>query len=294
MPGQPANFNIFADAQANGYYGSPSGVANPFQPAGMHGFMPDEFYQPQQKKRGPKVALIILIGILLLVVIGGGLTGLLYIKSQSQSAPTATPTRIIVTPSVTPLFRDSFANNNTKWYLASAPGDYSVSVGGGSMVLEDDHHRLLWEILPSKTFTDFRLDVDATLTKGDPNNGYGVYIRGASSQDSDIGLYYRFELYGDGTFALFKGSTDANGNTQSSQVVKDTSNAAIQKEGQVNHITVIAKGSSMTFTVNGTTVYTYNDTSYKGGLVALFVSNLPISPPGAQARFANLAIFPVS
>ena len=259
----------------------------------MNGFMLDEYYQPQQKKRGPRVALIILIGILLLVVIGGGLAGLLYLTNQSQNASTALPTRTIVTPSVTPLFRDSFTNNNTKWYLIGAPGQYSVSVGGGSMVLEDDHNRLLWEILPGKSFADFRLDVDATLTKGDPSSGYGVYIRGASSQDSDIGLYYRFELYGDSTYALFKGSTDANGNTRSSQVVKDTPNAAIQKQGQTNHITVIAKGSSMTFMVNGTAVYNYSDTSYKGGLVALFVSNLPNTPPGAQATFANLAIFPV-
>ena len=292
--GMPAGFNNSTNMQGNLYYGSPSGVSNAFQSGGMDGFTPDEYYQPQQKKRGPRVALIILIGLLSLVIIGGGLAGLLYLTNQGQGASTAPPTRTIVTPSVAPLFRDSFANNNTKWYLNSAAGQYSVSVGGGSMVLEDDHNRLLWEILPGKSFADFRLDVDATLTRGDPSNGYGVYIRGASSQDSDIGLYYRFELYGDSTYALFKGSTDANGNTLSSQVVKDTPNAAIQKEGQVNHITVIAKGSSMTFIVNGTVVYNYGDTSYKGGLVALFVSNLPNTPPGAQATFANLAIFPVS
>ncbi len=292
--GMPAGFNNSTNMQGNLYYGSPSGVSNAFQSGGMDGFTPDEYYQPQQKKRGPRVALIILIGLLSLVIIGGGLAGLLYLTNQGQGASTAPPTRTIVTPSVAPLFRDSFANNNTKWYLNSAAGQYSVSVGGGSMVLEDDHNRLLWEILPGKSFADFRLDVDATLTRGDPSNGYGVYIRGASSQDSDIGLYYRFELYGDSTYALFKGSTDANGNTLSSQVVKDTPNAAIQKEGQVNHITVIAKGSSMTFMVNGTVVYNYGDTSYKGGLVALFVSNLPNTPPGAQAKFANLTIFPVS
>jgi len=292
--GMPAGFNNPTNMQANLNYGSPSSVSNTFQPGGVNGFMSGEYYQLQQKKRGPKVALIILVGLLLLVVIGAGLVGVLYATNQSQSAPTATPTRTIVTPSVTPLFRDSFANNNTKWYLTSAPGQYSASVGGGSMVLEDDHNRLLWEILPGKSFADFRLDVDATLTRGDTSNGYGVYIRGASSQDSDIGLYYRFELYGDSTYALFKGSTDVNGNTLSSQVVKDTPNASIQKEGQVNHITVIAKGSSMTFMVNGTVVYNYSDTSYKGGLVALFVSNLPNTPPDAQATFANLAIFPVS
>jgi len=39
-------------------------------------------------------------------------------------------------------------------------------------------------------------------------------------------------------------------------------------------------------------VYTYTDDNYKGGSIALFVSNLPELTPGAQATFTNLAIFP--
>jgi hypothetical protein len=69
-------------------------------------------------------------------------------------------------------------------------------------------------------------------------------------------------------------------------------NAAIKPEGDVNHITIIANGPDMTFMVNGQILYKYHDTSYKGGSVALFVSNLPKLAPGAQATFSNLAIFP--
>ena len=294
VTGQPASINRYTNTQADLYNGSSSGVSNTFQPGSFPGFAPNKFSEPQPGGRRLRIALLILSGLLVLVAIGSSLVGLLNGKNRIQSTATATPILKIVTPNVTPLFRDSFANNNTRWVLSNSPGKYSVSVGGGSMVLEDDSHTLLPEILPGKSFADFRLDVDATLTKGDNNNGYGVYIRGASSLDSDIGLYYRFELYGDGTFAIFKGSTDANGNTQSSQVVKDTLNAAIQKEGQVNHITVIAKGGSMTLMVNGTTMYTLSDSSYKGGLVALFVSNVQNAAPDAQVKFANLAIFPVS
>ena len=50
----------------------------------------------------------------------------------------------------------------------------------------------------------------------------------------------------------------------------------------------------MELSVNGVSVYTLNDSSYKGGEVALFVSNLPNVAPGAQAIFTHLAIFPVS
>ncbi|HEV7236391.1 MAG TPA: family 16 glycoside hydrolase, partial [Ktedonobacteraceae bacterium] len=180
--------------------------------------------------------------------------------------------------------------------LTGNPGQYSVTVGGNQMVLEDDHNKLLWEIVPGQTFADFQLDVDAKLTKGDKTNGYGVYIRGIASQGVDIGLYYRFELYGDGTFALYKGTLDANGNPVYTSATNNEyiPNAAIQSEGNINHITIIAKGSSMEFKVNNVLVKTYTDSAYKGGEVALFVSNLPSAPPVAQAIFTHLAIFPVS
>jgi hypothetical protein len=41
-------------------------------------------------------------------------------------------------------------------------------------------------------------------------------------------------------------------------------------------------------------VFNLNDSSYKGGEVALFVSNVKGLPRDAQAAFSNLAIFPVS
>ena len=177
------------------------------------------------------------------------------------------------------------------WDLTSNPGKFSVKVGGGTLVLEDDQNKLLWEVVPGQSFTDFRLDVNATLTKGDPNNGYGVLMR-ASNQGTDLGTYYRFELYGDGTYAIFKGYLDASGTTQSIKVQGYVVDPAIARVGQVNHITIVAKGSAMSLMVNEQAVYTYTDDNYKGGSIALFVSNLPKLTPGAQATFTHLAIFP--
>ncbi|HEU0003870.1 MAG TPA: family 16 glycoside hydrolase [Ktedonobacteraceae bacterium] len=304
MQGQnpQANYNGFANVGPG--YVPPAAPVNAYQPA-MNGFAPQGNYyqqppQPEEQKRGPSVAVILLIVVALLLIIGGGgVAGyFFFFKGQGQGTGTTaiTPTAAIVTPSVKPLFGDNFQDNTNKWNLTSTPGQYSVTVGGGQMVLEDDHNKLLWEILPGQTFADFRLDVDARLTKGDKTNGYGVFIRGIASQGVDIGLYYRFELYGDGTFALYKGSLDANGNTISTSVTNNEyiPNAAIKTEGNINHITVIAKGSSMVFMVNGVSVYTYNDSAYKGGEVALFVSNLPNLPPVAQAVFTHLAVFPAS
>ena len=288
MPGQnqQSNYNNYnAAPQQNAYYSAP---------ANLNGYTPVDYNQPPQQKRGPKVGLIAGIVLLLILLVGVAFAGYLYVKNHNQNstAANAMPT-VVSTPTVTPLFIDTFAKNNLGWDLTSNAGKFSVKVGGGSLVLEDDENKLLWEVLPGKSFTDFRLDVNATLTKGDANNGYGVLIR-ASSQGTNLDTYYRFELYGDGTYAIFKGSLDATGQPKSNTVQTYTVNNAIAKAGNVNHITITTKGPRMILIVNGKTIYTFADDSYKSGYIALFVSNLPTLNPGAQATFTNLAVFPAS
>jgi len=262
------------------------GYQNGYQPVGLH--------QPPARKRDLKIGLVVGIIILLVVLVGGGV-GYFYVTSNVDKATTNVPSVPSPIPTTPPLFSDSFQNNNNGWDLTSISGKYSVKVGGGSMVLEDDDNKLLWELVPgTKVYSNFKLLVDATFSRGDQSNGYGVYIRGASNQNSELATYYRFELYGDGTYAVFKGVVDATGNSQSNKLVDYTTDPTIQKQGRVNHIAIIANGPSMTFILNGQTLKVVSDTGYTGGSVALFVSNLPApTPPGAQATFNNLAIYPV-
>src|SRR6266567_2340345 len=155
---------------------------------------------------------------LLLVIIGGGVLGYFsLIKSQgsatTQTTLTSTPTSV---PNGKPLFNDAFTNNKNAWDTTSRAGQFSVKIGNGSLVLEDDNNKLLWELVPGgRSFRDFFLTTDVVLSKGTPDNGYGIYIRSASNLNVDIATYYRFELYGDGTFALYKGTVDANGTSTS-------------------------------------------------------------------------------
>jgi hypothetical protein len=284
MPGQnpQSNFNNFHVApQQKGYYSSPTTING-------------GYLQSPQQKRGPRVGLIVGVVFLVVLLVGGASTGYFYYKHHFQNSTfTSTIPSVVVTPTTVPLFSDSFNNNNAGWDLTSNQGKFSVKVGAGSLVLEDDQNKLLWEVVPGKIFNDFRLDVDATLTRGDPNNGYGVLVR-ASSQGSGLGTYYRFELYGDGTYAIFKGYLDSSGTTQSIKVQGYMTYPAIVKVGHINHMTIIAKGPAMSLIVNGQAVYTYTDDNYKGGSIALFVSNLPSLTPGAQATFTHLAIFSAS
>ncbi len=167
-------------------------------------------------------------------------------------------------------------------------------VGGGVLSLEDDKQSLLWEPLPgTRTYTNFQLIANAMLSKGDQNNGYGFYIRGAANQGNELATYYRFELYGDGSYAIFKGSTDVDGKTVDTKLVNFLLNPAIAKRGKLNQIMIIARGSRLSFIINNHLLQTVTDTSYASGSIALFVSNLPEAKPGAQAQFSQLAIYPL-
>ena len=254
---------------------------------------PPYYEQPQQRSQ---IGRIVGVCALLIALLGASYLGYTFLFAQKGSSTTggtslhASPTNPV--PQGNPLFKDDFTNNNNGWNIQSYPGEFAVSLSNGSLKLENDSNKLVWELLPGgKTYNDFQLSVDATLSKGSQDNGYGVYIRGALSQNLTITAFYRFELYGDGSFAIFKGMTDANGTTTTPRLVNYTNNSAIVRQGGINHITIIAKGSSMQFIVNNQTLSSLTDASYTSGSIALFVSNLQNAQPGAAATFTHLALY---
>ena len=239
------------------------------------------------------------VGIVLLVVafLSGSVLGYMYFFStpSSNALPgkmayqgTSTPKP----PKREPLFTDNFTANAHQWNVQSYPGEFSVSLAHSALTMESDNNRVLWEIVPGeKGYGNFQLSVDAVLSKGSQDNGYGMYIRSSSDQNGTLISYYRFELYGDGTFAIFKSGKDVNAVPM--QLVAYTSTPAIEKQGKVNHVNILAQGQMLRFSVNGYVLSTVSDASYTSGAIALFVSNLQNAPPGAQVQFSHLAIYSV-
>lgn len=257
-------------------------------------------------QEGPNVKRIVILVVILLLVIAGsaGVWQLVVRKDANVTGmPMVTPT---VVPNTTPLFADQFGRGNISgWNTQSAVGKYSVNIQQSSLILENDENKLIWELVPgTRPFSNFKLFVDAKLTQGDANNGYGIFIRGSASQDNPLATYYRFELYADSTFAIFKGSMDAAGKISDKRLTNYMYDPAIQSGGTaalatptgdqagINHISITALGAIMTFSVNGHTLATVTDATYTSGSIALFVSNLPEAKPGAQAAFSLLGIYP--
>ena len=257
----------------------------------------DSNLKQTSRNRSKKRNLLSGIIILIVVLVIGGLASYLFMylpMIQKSTWIVATPSS--VRPKEPSEFVDAFKNNRNQWDLRSDAGKYSVAIANGNLVLEDNSNSLLPELLPgNRSFTNFRMGVDAVLSKGDQKNGYGLYIRCLSDQNGNPSTYYRFELYGDSTYAIFKGILDKHGriNPNPLTLVKYTMNAAIRKQGDSNHIEVSAKGSTIMIRVNGQELKTFADPSYTQGTIALFISNVQNTSPGAQAKFSNLVIYPL-
>ena len=249
--------------------------------------------QPPLQKRATLVYLMTVVLVIVIVAFAGlhaaGISLSTLTLHASKTSGTAYPL-----PKVAPLFTDSFVNDASGWNLQSSPGNYQVTVGNGMLTLNVNKNKLLWEPLTGTiSYSYFKLSINPLLAKGDQNNGYGLYIRGAPDRTSDLATYYRFELYGDASYAIFKGTVDQNGISTATKIVNYTLSSAIQKQGKVNNIMLLASGTSLSFIVNGQLLKTFTDASYTAGSIALFASNLPGAKPGIQVRFSQLALYPI-
>lgn len=293
---RPSLNTFFQATQQNGNGGSSPLVSE--RPAWMKRPGDDnEEHKDGKGKNRPGAGVVVVIVILVLVLLGGGGFGSYYVYTHRNNGNTANNTANgpqVVTPGVTPLFSDNFQNNNANWNTTPPTGAKVTLANDGKLVLESDNHSLFSEPLPGgKTFGDLRVDVDTGLASGDPNNGYGVYIRASSNQDGILSLYYRFEIYGDGSFVIYKGSVDNNGALQANSLKNSLQPSnAIARVGKLNHLTIIAQGQTLSFAVNGTTLTSFTDPAYKSGTVALFVSQVKSATTNAQAIFEHLAVFP--
>ncbi|HTI14739.1 MAG TPA: family 16 glycoside hydrolase [Dictyobacter sp.] len=233
--------------------------------------------------------------VMVVALLGSGIVGYALMQNVPGDSSWFQGQSVSVAP--TEEFADQFVDNRNHWNVQREADRYAVAITHEHLVLHDMNNSLLPVVLPTNmVYSNFRLAVDATLDQGDANNGYGIYIRAASAQDGGLATFYRLELYGDRTYAIFKGNLDANGNPQPEpeKLVDYTYQSAIQPQGHVNHMLVVANGSSITLIVNGQTLKTLTDTTYTDGELAFFVSNIQHASRGAQASFSHLAIYPVN
>jgi hypothetical protein len=241
----------------------------------------------------PRFAVKIVPLLIVLALLFAGIAAYFYFAHATTSTQCTSTACTTTTPGSGVLFSDDFADNQHHWDLNSTdPAAYTVSIANSVLTLDVNANQLLPEVVPAPTLSNFTLTVDATLSsaKGSQENGYGVYIR-ATSRQGLLVAYYRFELYGDGTYAVYKGAVQSANDDTALVARAQQASPAIHAWGQMNRLTIQASGPNMTLLVNGQQVgMVITDSSYTSGVAALFVANPTNTAQGAQASFAHLKI----
>lgn len=242
-----------------------------------------------QPRRGPNVALLIGIGVLVCLLVGGGVFFL--VLSKGNTASSVTTTSINGTTAGTAsgaLFSDDFANNSKGWDTGSGSG-YSSTVGKHAMVLSEANHKILAEPIPGSgsiatTYSDFSVTTTFTIMKADQNDSVGLYVRG----DDNLSQGYFVDIFGDNTYDIVKVFPNAN---QDTFLISPTNSSAINSVGQQNKLTVIMKGPKIVVLINDKVVNSISDSAYPSGQLAIFAEN-GRSSDGVKATFSSVSIYP--
>jgi hypothetical protein len=129
------------------------------------------------------------------------------------------------------------------------------------------------------SFTNFVYQVSVTITQGDAAQA-GILFR----IDNDNQAYYFFRIGLDSSYALDL----YQNNNQAHTLLQGTNNAILSGLNQINELTVMAQGSTLTFFVNTQYITTTTETTLNAGKIGVAVidGNTPVS-----ATFSNAQVW---
>jgi hypothetical protein len=170
--------------------------------------------------------------------------------------------------------------DSAKWDLYTAAGGGGCAFTNNALhasVDRTDYYVPCFALNP--TFSDFAFQVQMTIVKGDEG---GLIFRGNSTTSQ----YYLFRIGQDGSYGLYLSQDD----THSSTLASATSTDIKKGVGQVNLLTVIAKGNDIYLYVNQQYITHVTDSSYAKGQIGLFGSN---GGNPTDAAFSNAQVWQI-
>jgi serine/threonine protein kinase len=180
------------------------------------------------------------------------------------------------------IFEERFDSDANGWATGEFEDEYSldeITIEDGQYTLRVTAKKVSYveKVLPNQEFSDFMLTLEATPRDTDDHYSYGVAFR----ENSDAHTY-TFEIGNDGLYAIFLYDGEW-------QKLKDWSSAKAVKPGQTNELKVIAKGSTLTFFINGDELTTIEDDTLSEGKIGLVVDMFE-EGKSAAVDFDNLII----
>lgn len=167
------------------------------------------------------------------------------------------------------------------WRLSSDAAA-AVTITDGQLHIQVHQPQQIAWAAAGRSFSNFRLTVEATQQAGPVDNEYGVLVR----MDDDQ-RFYAFSISGDGyvRVALYdNGSWTLLGSDW-------TPSPAIRQGETTNTLTVEAQGQQFTFQVNGETVAQVEDATLSQGEIGLYAG--AFDEGDVSVSFDNLQVEPL-
>jgi hypothetical protein len=155
-------------------------------------------------------------------------------------------------------FSDDF-DTPGDWRIISDPEVEIAYADGGLSIEVKVIDRVAWTVA-GRQFEDAVVSVDATPVGGPDDNAYGLVVRHVDDRN-----FYRFEISGDGFFAV----QAPQGNLGWEFLVDWTESSAIHKGRETNHLQVECRGATMIFYANDVELTRVQDDRYSKGDIGL-------------------------
>ncbi len=183
-------------------------------------------------------------------------------------------------PADSVLFQDDFSDAESGWLQGEdETGSAGYAREGFRIYVATDLSAKL-SILRTPSFSDVRLEVDATKLSGPDDNDYGLVCRYLDENN-----FYFFEISSDGYAGI--GKYKDNELVMISAAQMQPSEAILQGEA-TNRLRADCAGSRLTFYVNGTKAAEGEDADFSEGFVGLIAGTF--ETPGVEILFDNFSV----
>ena len=180
------------------------------------------------------------------------------------------------------IYADDFSPATVgKWQLEGDDRGQSLLVEEQLVIEVNDANTVQYVTLAEQSFTNFALEVDATLLAGSTESTCGVLFRVAGPDQ-----FYRFDITGNGLFMVER--YDEGGGW--TRLTDDWQESALLHQGvnATNRLGVLAVGGTFNFYANGELLLQLADARYSGGTIALDAGTY--GQPGLRVAFDNLVV----
>lgn len=178
------------------------------------------------------------------------------------------------------LFKDDFSVTPNGWGTMGREGGEIGFQYEGLVITVNLPNFLFWSV-NGDVYADTKIDVDAVLLDGSPNDNFGVICRYQDNKN-----FYGFLVSHDGYYGIFK---MIDGQVVMPSISGDMGYSdAIRQGGVVNHIKAICEEDLLTLIVNDEVLAEVKDASFSSGQIGLIAG--AYDAPGVKILFDNLRV----